>query len=268
MPFEVVIRKPLSSSSLPPILFIHGAYHTACSWNVHFMPYFAKNGYESHAVTLHEEIKTNSLVSLDQTRLHKYLDYMLKVSRQFYRPPIIIAHSLGGLVALKYIERYPASAAVLLATPARQPLIPTQAKQRHLFYLIRHHPIALFKALIKLDPFQFISSPELVHKLLFSSSMDKGKLESYSKQLNENSLYISLGLFLSCRLQPRKVKIPVFVIGGEDDTLIHPKGLKSLAKEYNGQLYMCQNIAHDLMLDSNWINVASKILAWLKVHGL
>lgn len=49
---------------------------------------------------------------------------------------------------------------------------------------------------------------------------------------------------------------------------MQPKDLEAVARIYNAQLYICPDIAHNLMLDCRRMNVAVKILTWRKEHGL
>ncbi len=41
MQLEVLRREPASASESAPLLFVHGAFHGAWCWDVHFLPWFA-----------------------------------------------------------------------------------------------------------------------------------------------------------------------------------------------------------------------------------
>ncbi|HRE87036.1 MAG TPA: alpha/beta hydrolase, partial [Accumulibacter sp.] len=43
-------RAPSVPSQRPPLLFLHGGYVDARSWDVHFLPFFASHGYDCHAL--------------------------------------------------------------------------------------------------------------------------------------------------------------------------------------------------------------------------
>ena len=48
---EVLSQAPENtSSSRPELVFVHGSYHAAWCWAMHWMPYFASRGYPCHAL--------------------------------------------------------------------------------------------------------------------------------------------------------------------------------------------------------------------------
>ena len=46
------------------------------------------------------------------------------------------------------------------------------------------------------------------------------------------------------------------------------KDIKKTAKAYNTKSEFFPDMAHDMMLESNWKNVADRIIGWLKDNGL
>lgn len=50
MKLEVISKLASSNAHAMPLLFIHGAWHAAWCWNVHFLDFFAKNGFHAHAL--------------------------------------------------------------------------------------------------------------------------------------------------------------------------------------------------------------------------
>lgn len=46
---------------LPPLLFVHGSYHSSWCWAEHFLPYFASLGYPCYAVSLRGTGPTGTL---------------------------------------------------------------------------------------------------------------------------------------------------------------------------------------------------------------
>ena len=62
---------------------------------------------------------------------------------------------------------------------------------------------------------------------------------------------------------PSDYNIPTLVVGGKYDTIFSPKDNKITAKKYNAELIMIDDIAHDLMLDTNHEIVSTAILTWL-----
>lgn len=46
MKLEVISHLPVGRAHPTPLLFVHGAYSGAWVWDQHFLPYFAKQGYQ------------------------------------------------------------------------------------------------------------------------------------------------------------------------------------------------------------------------------
>ncbi len=63
----------------------------------------------------------------------------------------------------------------------------------------------------------------------------------------------------------KKIKLKkIQVIGAENDAVLSVKNVLQTAKVYNTKAIIIPNIAHDLMLDTNWEAVAKSIQNWLK----
>src|SRR3990172_83754 len=118
---EVLTSEPKGRRRQHPILFIHGVYHAAWCWR-EFLPYFAEHGYQCHAVSLRGHGASEGNQTLAQTRFTDYLEDMARTIQQWGTLPILVGHSLGGMLIRKYIETRPVPAAVLISTPTPKAL--------------------------------------------------------------------------------------------------------------------------------------------------
>lgn len=111
----------------PPLLFLHGGFHGAWCWAEHFLPFFAAAGYDSYALSLRghggSELGEQHPPGCTGT-LASHLDDLASFIASLGRPPVLLAHSLGGLFAATYAgeaaagRRPPlAGLALLAATP-------------------------------------------------------------------------------------------------------------------------------------------------------
>ena len=80
----------------PPILFVHGSYCAAWIWAEKFMPYFAEQGFSCAAVSLRGHGGSEGLLSW--ASLADYVDDVTSAVAQMDSPPILVGHSMGGLV--------------------------------------------------------------------------------------------------------------------------------------------------------------------------
>ena len=112
---EVLARAPQTAAHPVPLLFVHGAYTAAWCWDEHFLPWFARAGYSSYAVSLSGHGNSRQRDSLDSYSINDYVDDLSQVISAMPAPPVLIGHSMGGIVVQKYLERAAVPGAVLMA---------------------------------------------------------------------------------------------------------------------------------------------------------
>lgn len=101
----------------PTILMIHGMWAQNWVWD-NYIPFFEARGFECLAPNLRHH---NSLPNekphpdLGKTIILDYVDDLEAIIKKLKAPPILIAHSMGGLLAQKLMAKGIISKAVLLA---------------------------------------------------------------------------------------------------------------------------------------------------------
>ena len=251
MNLEVITRKPESRPRATPILFVHGAWHAAWCWAEHFLPYFANKGYESHALSLRDHGKSDSGERFWRVRMTDYLSDIAQVADRMQTPPIIVGHSLGGLIVPMYLEDHEAPAAVLMATAHKGTV-------SSVLRVAQRHPIAFLISMVTLR-----SKKSLAKGELFSKDMPAEKVASYFARMQDEH-------FVTGRKLPKleMIKTPVLLLGGQDDTIIHVDQMEATAHDYNTKAEIFPHMAHDMMLEADWQDVADRIVTWLQERGL
>ncbi len=112
-------KTPLSSLQMiftskpkPPLVFIHGSFHASWCWAEKFFPFFADLGYPCYAISLRgtggtfagEEVKRVKIMD-HVSDITSFLEYVSK-KEEGGQPPVLLAHSFGGLAIMKYLEKY------------------------------------------------------------------------------------------------------------------------------------------------------------------
>lgn len=243
----------------PPLLFVHGAWHGAWCWEEHFTDYFADLGYEVHTLDLRGHRQGAGARRL---RWHSIGDYVADVQTavaKIGQPPVVIAHSMGGFVLQKYLERHGAAGAVLVAS------VPPRGVVGVVAGLARAHPGRLLRSLTTFDLYPLVDGPERTREMFFSSQIDEDSVRRYSAALGNESYRAFLDMLI-LKL-PRKSKIrgkaPMLVLGGAEDRVFSPADVRATAAAYGTTAQMFDGMAHNLMLEVGWERVAGTIATWL-----
>src|ERR1700733_13631492 len=104
MPLEVLTREPARTAGKPPLLFVHGGGHAAWCWEEHFLPSFAAQGHPAHALSLRAQ-GGNGREGIRFARIDGYVADVAEVAGRMSRPPVLVGHSMGGLVVQRHLER-------------------------------------------------------------------------------------------------------------------------------------------------------------------
>lgn len=262
MHLETLIYQPEANPHLTPLLFVHGAWHGAWCWSEHFLPYFAHHGYTSHALDLRGHGKSEGRTKLRWKSIADYVSDLTQIASQLERPPVLIAHSMGGLVVQKYLESHAAPAAALLAS------VPPTGALRTTLNIALHHPFPFLKANLTLKLYPIIGTPALTQAAFFSPDMPEEKVKAYFACMQNESYRAFLDMIVFSLPRPKRVKTPMLILGGERDTIFTRKEIEATARAYHTHAYLFPHMAHDLMLEEGWQIVADSILHWLEEQGL
>lgn len=260
---EVITRRPASEAKETPLLFVHGAWHGAWCWDVHFLPYFAQQGYVVHALSLRGHGSSTNNKSLRFTRINDYVEDVAQVASELAHPPVVIGQSLGAFVVQKYLETHDAPGAVLLAS------IPPMGALAAFVRFAGRHPLAFLKIWLTLSLYPVVSSPEMVRDSLFSEDMPPEKVRAYAERMqNEAFTAVALDATVLHLVKAQQIKTPVLVLGTANDTIFTNDEVRATGRAYNTTAQIFPNMAHDMMLEEGWQEVADTILDWLKERGL
>lgn len=245
---EVIEKHPEAPTSNPPILFVHGAAHGAWCWQ-HWMEMSSAAGYPTYAVSLRGHAGSEG--SLLKSTLSSYVDDVTRTAAELPGQPILVGHSLGGLVVQRTIARVPVKAAVLVAPVA------ARSGLRTLISIACQHPGDAVKILLG-------GSIPMRHEYLFEG-LDKTEAAGYTDLCGGES---TLAQFQVIFHRPSSSPVggaPVLVLGTPDDNLIAPADLRDTARRYSAEISEFPGMGHDLMLDKGWQKPGGTMLEWLEL---
>ncbi|KAL3936242.1 MAG: hypothetical protein SGBAC_008400 [Bacillariaceae sp.] len=139
---QVVSRLPSMNKQKPPLVFIHGSFHSAWCWCENWMDYFVERGYPVVALSLRGTGGTFAGEGVKKVKIDEHAadiqaflgqaDSLLETKKiegsgnvaPFFQQildsispsgtsskaetkPVLISHSFGGAAVMKYMEKYP-----------------------------------------------------------------------------------------------------------------------------------------------------------------
>ena len=261
MHLDMVSRYPETTPKSSPLLFVHGSFTDARCWAENFLPHFARHGYEAHAFSLRGHGGSEGHERLHTWRLADYVADLAKAAATMPRPPLLIGHSMGGMVIQKYLETEPANAGVvLMASVPPQGLLPAN------LHMAMRHPF-LFQQMVLfslLGP--SYGSIDMMRRLLFSPDMPTAKLYEIFDYVQAESQVVSLDMMglNPLRLKPDQVKTPILVLGARHDVFVSPALVEETARFYRAECRVFPSMAHAMMLEENWRDAADYLLGWIE----
>jgi len=254
---EVITRHPVSDPKPTPLLFVHGAWHGAWCWDEHFLSYFAEHGYETHAVSLRGHGESEIDKSLRLVRIRDYVNDVASVVRDFEAPPVLIGHSMGGLIVQMYLEDHPAAGGVLMASDPVRGVLGTTLR------IARRHPVQFLKANPTWNLYTIVATPALAREAFFTDGLPGDLVAEYYRRLQAESYLGYLDMMFRLP-KPGKVNVPMLVMGAAEDAIFTPAEVAATAAAYGTEPVMIAGMGHDMMLEPGWKQAADPIMAWIE----
>jgi pimeloyl-ACP methyl ester carboxylesterase len=110
-------------------------------------------------------------------------------------------------------------------------------------------------------------TPDMMRRLLFSPDMPLAKLREYFDYVQAESQVVALDMMglNPLRLNPRRLPMPILVLGARNDVFVSPAMVEETARFYtNAEVRVFPNMAHAMMMELNWREVADHLLGWLE----
>jgi pimeloyl-ACP methyl ester carboxylesterase len=258
-------------TALPPLLFVHGAFCGAWVWDEHFLPYFASKGINAYALSLRGHGSSEGAERVRDTTLAEFCEDLewaaAEVEAKHGRAPVLIGHSMGGMVVQRVIEDMKAddlrhgkgaSAMVLMSSVPPGGLWGTSLN------------------MMMRDPFLFMQMGALqafgagaatlsgMHRAMFTGDTPVDMTAGYLSRLQEESLRVQLDLSTAPPpVATNGCSIPTLVIGAEEDAFVPSWMAQTTARHYHAPCTILTHEGHAMMLGQRWQTSADTLLEWL-----
>jgi len=252
-----------SQKNKPPVVMIHGGFCGPWAWE-EFAARFREAGYHVESPALRHHDGGKPPASLATTSLSDYAADLKKVITGMKTPPILVGHSLGGLLAQMLAARSDVAAAVLLA-----PSAPWGVPPSTLFEIGAAQGLMLkvgFWSMI-LDPIFDIAAAHSLNR--FPKEKRREIFEKFVPESGRAAfevLHWGLDMARTSEVDVRKVKCPLLFLTGDEDRISPPGTVGRAAALYKdrAQFEVIAGMSHWLIGEPGWEQVCERCLSWLE----
>ncbi len=236
----------------PPVLFVHGIFAGAWTFE-HWQRRFAKRGRAAYALDLRGRPGSRAVQDIGRVSLADYTSDVRDAAAMIGRP-VLVGHSMGGLLAQAVAAEDRCAALVLLcsAPPRGIPLATPRLvvrQARHLWPMLASRPLS--------------GSAEEHHALTLNRTDPATAADALARFIPDSgraARELSLG---TLRILPESVRCPTLVVVAGDDRFVAPRIGRALAKRYDATRLDYPNHAHFLVAEPGWERVADDVARWL-----
>lgn len=253
---SVVRREPHGTPHPTPLLFVHGAWHGAWCWDEHFLGFLAERGHRVAALDLRGHGSSPGRGRFRTIRMRDYVEDVAEVAGTFDTPPVVVGHSMGGMVVQQYLEDHEAPGGVLVASGPPRGVIGVTMD------IARRHPLRFLRMNATWSLYPLVADPQDARALFYSDLLDEATALDYAARVQDESYLAFLDMLVLDRPRPHRVTTPMLVLGGSRDAIFPPPEVHATASAYGTSAVMF-DAGHNLMLEPVWPEVAATIADWV-----
>ncbi|MGW4561160.1 alpha/beta fold hydrolase [Streptomyces sp. NPDC004561] len=230
------------------IVMVHGAQQ---GWWVfeRWIPVFARSGWTALALSLpnHTGSRVLPRPAFVSLTIMDYVREVLRVVDRLAPRPVLLGHSMGGLLAQMVAERMTPEALVLVSSVG-----PGQLGAMRTTVFAPDEPVVYSRDQIRERWFHHITEAAMDAVMARVSPESPAVVNAYSDG--------------SVRVDTRAVHCPVLVVGPQEDrTPVHDA--RRIADLYGVRPLLVPGVGHSMMLEDDGVPIASTIAEWLDARG-
>lgn len=251
-----------------PVVFVHGAFCGGWAFDAFREPFEAA-GFETHAPNLPHHERGADLDQLAQSGLREYMHSIVHYARELHAPPLLVGHSLGGLVCQTSAMHLPIAGLILLAPSAPWGVPPTTLDEHG-----NHLGLSLLG-----DYWRRPIPPD--YRVARANTLDRLTREdarrAFARFVPESGKAIReamqwwLDHSMASQAPVYRISAPVLALAGGKDRVNPASTVRRIVARFpHGQAHFHEfpDMSHWLIGEPERLEVAQLILDWLQARGI
>ena len=244
-----------------PVLMLHGMCCTGDVWK-HFRDFFEARGSRVHTPTLRPEQRTRSRPPRELRQLcfedyvRDVIDVAEGIEREAGQRPVVIGHSMGGLLAQALAERGKVQAAVFISP---SPPAGVRTFAAHAWWAT----MAVGRALGAV-PSAILPTRGTTNSIVFNRVPQGDREAAFGGMVHESGrAFLDLGKYA---IDEKNIRVPVLTVAAGQDRLVPASLVRRTAQKYaavGGELLEYRDHGHWLYAEPGWEKPATEIYDWL-----
>ena len=238
----------------PTLLFLHGAFVTHEPWRP-WLERFGARGFPGIAPARRGRLGRGPAEARG-LRFQDYLDDTLAALDALPEPPIVVGHSLGGLLAQKVAELGRVRAMVLVC-PVPAAMLTAQAVALPAY-------LPMLPRILSGAP--VIPTNGACSRLALNAMPETDRAAEHASLVHESGTVYRELMMGAIKVDPTRIKCPTLVVGGAQDHIISTDLLRFTSERYGAELQLYPEHAHWILAEPGWELVADRIALWLEAR--
>lgn len=249
-----------------PIIFVHGMHEGKWVWEGMSDLFCRKYGYSTFRFNLREHKGRGLSSRLGSVDIFDYVAdvkrAIAEVTLRYKEVPILVGHSMGGLLALQAGSEDSLKSLVLIA-----PAPPKGVKKEIPPWALKKSFVSLWKSAWALffEDTIMIGYREMSGRI---NEWDKSKRIRYHMRLVPESAKVLRDIiFGSIDVTADSIAVPVLVVSGSVDDIVPIESSRETAKKYGASFIEMKGNGHLVIFEPGWDEASAKIRHWLEVEA-